>query len=171
MGKLFEIPVYAMDEGTLNERYILFSEKFRRECIPSEASEETIRRCIEIAAFPQRLWQYNHIVGYIMIRNNGCDIEFNVYLPTPKIEKYYWKSKRKKFLYDINANGAHFRLEENYTSDDIRKEIAEMLYEIIKEHISRNYYVDLECFEILNQNIDYKKMLLESKATESGEKR
>ena len=159
MDKLFEIPVYAMDKDALMKRYDLFCEKYKEKSILLEASEETIRRCIEIEAYPQRLWQYNHIVGYIMIGIDGRDIEFKVYLPTPRIEKYYWKSKKKRFLYDIRANDAYCRIEKDYTNGDIRREIAQTLNGIIKEHIPSNYYVDLECFERLNKFLNYKEFL------------
>ncbi len=160
MDKLFEIPGYAMDKDTLMKRYDKYCENYRRESVLLEASEETIRRCIEIEAYPQRLWQYNHIVGYIMIGINGQDIDFKVYLPIPKIEKYFWKSKKKNFLYDIRANGAYCRIEKNYTNDYIQQEIEKTLQSIIKEHVPNNYYVDLECFIRLNKLLDYK-MLVE----------
>lgn len=106
--------------------------------------------------YPFRLWDYNHVVGYIRISIDGHDIIFDVFLPMPHCDRYYWKSKRKIFLYDISANGTHFYVADRMDNKEIQVRTAEMLQAVIKTHIPKNYFVDTEAFDNLNERVDYK---------------
>ena len=154
MMKLFEIPVYAMEKKELNLKYHQCAQKMRAEL--ADRPEETIQRCIEIQMYPQRLWDYNHIVGYIVISVTPQDVVFHIYLPTPHKERYVWSSGRKTFLCDISANGTHFYVSDKTENRDIQKRTAEMLNGVINDHIPKRYFVDKEAFENLNGMIDYR---------------
>jgi len=156
--KLFELPIYAISKEALHKRYLEFDQQFRETSSSYKSSEEVYKQCLGLATYPQRLWDYNHIVGYIRISLTQDDVLFDVFLPTPSIERYHWKSKEKHFMYNISANGTHF-----YTggksNKEIRKMAENMLDGVIKDHIPPRYYVDRETFDNLNDQIDYKALM------------
>lgn len=160
MHKFIEIPIYALDKSTLCARYKKYVETLRRDVFP-DIKEEIFQRCLEIETHPKRIWEYNHIVGYIVIGYEIGDILFKVYLPTPQKQRYMWKTSKKTFLYDIHANGTHFRVDGSMSSQDIQHEIADMLNSIIKEQVPKKYYVDRQAFDNINSKIDYLKIINE----------
>ena len=83
MHKFIEIPIYALDKSTLRVRYEKYVDTLRREVFP-DIIEETFQRCLEIETYPKRVWEYNHIVGYVVIGYEFGDISFKLYLPTPQ---------------------------------------------------------------------------------------
>ena len=109
----------------------------------------------ELATYPYRLWDYNHIVGYIRISTEGRDIFFDVFLPESKCERYRWKSKRKRFLYNTSANGTHFYVNDRMTNEDIQVSTAEMFQSVIKNLIPKRYFTDTEAFNNLNGQLNY----------------
>ena len=152
--KLFEIPIYAMGKSQLTRKYHQCASQIREEL--SGHPEKQIQSSIATRLSPPCRWEYNHIVGYIVISVMGQDVELHVYLPTPHKKRYVWLSGRKIFLYDICANGTHFYISDNMGNGDIQKRTAEMLNEVIKTHIPKRYFVDKECFETLNGMVDYR---------------
>jgi hypothetical protein len=155
--KIIEIPIYALDKKTLRLRYDKYVEVLRREVFPN-VNEDTFQRCLEVETYPKRIWDYNHIVGYIVIGYEFGDVVYKVYLPTPHKQRYIWKSSKKTFLYDIHANGTHFRIDKNMSTQDVQYEIKDMLNSVIKEHVPKKYYVDSQAFDNINDNIDYLKI-------------
>lgn len=155
--KIFEIPIYALSKETLSKRVEEYIEKLDMELgdIPQKNKE----KCIEIETFPNRAWEYNHIVGYITISIHKREIIFDIYLPYSKIEKYYWKSNRKKFIINTMLNGFHFLVNDKLSNSDIAKEITGYVNEIKKQHIPKGYYVDSEAFNALVYNVDFKKII------------
>lgn len=160
MHKIIEIPIYALDEKTLRLKYDKYVEVLRRE-VWSNTKEDTFQRCLEVEAYPERVWDYNHIVGYIAIGYEFGDVLYKVYLPTPKKQRYMWKSSKKTFLCDIHTNGTHFRIEKDMNNQKVQSEIKDMLNSVIEEHIPRKYYVDRQAFDNVNDNIDYLKVFKE----------
>ena len=159
MKKIFEIPVYALKKEQLQDKFLKFSDLWKTK--HPQIPPEIVQRGIEIESYPQRLCEYNHIVGYIVISVKGYDIWFDVYLPTPHMERYIWKSKQKHFLYNIHANGMHFYVDDKLSNAKIQKKTKEMLDTIIKNHIPGRFFVDLEIFKIVNRMIDYHSILQE----------
>ena len=158
MMKLFEIPVYALSRMSLCERNQALRAKLNRKY----SGNPHINDLIDLETYPYRLWDYNHIVGYITISASGRDILFNIFLPTPHKDRYHWKSKSKTFLYDISANGTHFYVNENMRNEDIQDRIAAMLQSIIETHIPKRYCVDTEAFDHLNRKLDYMSVMEEA---------
>lgn len=157
MIKLHEIPIYAFTKNELQKRYEKRVAKLRSFC--EDVDKETIEKCIQIDTFPHRLWEHNHLVGYIDIIFDGRDISFEVYLPHQRIERYHWKRNNKIFLYNVMANGTHFFVEDKMTNADIQAKISEMLKWIIEDHIPEKFYVERTTFDAINDCIDYKNLL------------
>lgn len=155
--KLFEIPIYAVSKEVLLNKFKEKKQKLREK--HSGVSKDSFRAGVENETYPQRLWEYNHIVGYISVSYQAGDILFNVYLPTPQIKRYYWTSSRKVYLYDISANGLHFRILENMDNSDIARKNAEIVNSIIQGHIPKRYYVDTEAFNVMNAVVDYRMIM------------
>ena len=155
--KVFEIPIYALKKQSLTKRYLNYANKWHSHN-PS-SSEEFANASIAIATYPQRLWDYNHIVGYITISVDAQDDCFNIFLPAEQRERYRWQSKRKIFLYNIQVPGTHFYVYDKMSNRDIQNRVKDMLYGIIKERIPRRYFTDTEAFDTLNEMVDYKSIL------------
>lgn len=158
MKKIFEIPIYALNKNKLNAR-VKKAKQLLQNSMPPTLPEEQRKICEALCTYPQRMWNYNHIVGYISISIDPYDITFDVYLPTPAIERYDWHSKVKKFVYNISANGTRFYISDCMTTGDIRFRIAEVLDDVIKTHIPKRYFVDREAFDTINPYLDYRGIL------------
>lgn len=160
--KLFEIPVYALSKEALRERL----EKRKKRIIDDldfirtqSGNEEKINHIIEIETYPQRLWEYNHVVGYIIIGFDERDIYFQQYVPARPIERYRWMNKKNKtFLMDNHLTGCHFYYRNCKTDKDIRNKLHDMLEGIV-QHVDKRFYVDMEAFEQADRLIDYSRLL------------
>lgn len=164
--KLFEIPVYALSRDMLLRRY---REK-RMEIIKErdlirvfDGDEHKINEKVGLFTYPQRLWDYNHIVGYITICVDSCDISFEQYVPTKPVERYRWSSyTRKVFLMNNMLNGFHFNYRNLNSGEEIQDKIHQMLDDITNRlNREKHYYVDREAFDQVDRLIDYSKLLEE----------
>lgn len=159
MNRIIEIPIYALDEKTLFKRYTVAEEKCRKELIDTiDATEEQIRRCLEIEYYPQRLWQYNHIVGYILIAIDSDDLLMNVY----KIEQaekthYFFSSHVKQFLVDVSPGGYHINLYKATSNEEIRQIVAKWIQSACNDTnlIPKRWFVDRDKFDLVNPHLDY----------------
>jgi len=151
--KLFDIPVYALSPDELCGRVQKKIDALTEYAASSD--DETKRVIVDRITFPQRCWDYNHIIGYIRIGIIGRDVVFDLFCPYPSIERYIWYSPKKAFLFDVNANGTHFYTGNMKTNDEIQSAADEMLTGIIKDFFPKRYFVDRSCFDNLNQHLDY----------------
>ena len=161
MKSLFEIPIYGISPSNLWKRFSERKEAIEAECADRNVDSNHVNTLLMIETYPYRLWQYNHIVGYIRISTDGQDMNFDVFLPVGQRQRYRWISKRKVFVYDIHANGTHFYLGDMKTNDKIQQRLAEMLRGIIKYHVPKRYYVDTSTFDSTYRYIDYMSIIRE----------
>ena len=153
MKKLFEIPVYALSASKLNTRTskrIADLEELFSRSDPGEAA-----LVIDREALPMRSWDYNHIIGYIRIAVSKTDILFDVFMPIPIPNRYTWNAKRKIYVQNIWANGAHIYWGSLKTNEEFRKAVSGMLDQVITDHIPKRFYVDRETFDAINAHLDY----------------
>ena len=155
--KLFEIPVYALQRNDLAKRVGKAYEDFREQ--HTLADEETVKRGWDRESFPQRLWDYNHILGYIVISKVGDEIELLWYSSTFCLQRYKWKSRQKHFLQREQLSGYHFYCGNLASGDQVRARTTDMLMSFTKTLKKKGYYVDLEAFNSINPLIDYDKLL------------
>lgn len=153
MVKLFEIPIYALSKKTLSKRYNRTVEKNENDY--PEADHESLSKSVEMLTYPQRLWEHNHVVGYIDIISDKKDIVFEIYLPYPQVERYHWNGKNRIYLYNVMANGTHFYVDKNMNNSEIQIKTSEMLDWVIKDLIPKRYYVDRAAFDAVNMHVDY----------------
>ncbi len=160
--KLFEIPIYALSKDALMKRY----EKQKNKIINKLELERTqnrdmrkINHIIDLGTYPQRLWEYNHIVGYIIIGFDERDIYFQQYVPAKPIERYRWMNRKNKtFLMDNCLTGCHFYYHNCKTDEELRNRLHKMLEGVI-QNVDKRFYVDMEAFEQADRLIDYSRLL------------
>ena len=153
MKKLFEIPVYALSASKLNtrtsKRIANLKELFSRSA-PDEAALVIDRETLLL-----RSWDYNHIIGYIRIAVSKTDILFDVFMPIPIPERYVWNTKRKIYVQNIWANGAHIYWGSLKTNEEFREAVSSMLDQVVTYHIPKRFDVDREAFDAINAHLDY----------------
>ena len=152
MKKLFEIPIYAISASDLNKRSTERILKLRKQYAHLDA--DLAAHAIDADTFPMRSWDYNHIIGCIRIAVTKNDILFDVFLPLPYPKKYVWTSSRKYHTQNICANGTHLYLGALKSNEDIRHAVANMLNQIIADHIPTRFHVDTAAFAATNAYLD-----------------
>ena len=156
--KLFEIPVYALSKNALNERVIKHQHNLKVYCAKQGVPESDIKRVVDLNTFPMRLWEYNHIMGYIVLYSTRNDIKLDWYVCLPK-KKYYWYSKVKRFYQNAHLVGYHFNLEKVDSGKELQKKISNLLFEFISHIDNKDYYVYLTVFNNINFFLDYDRLL------------
>ena len=106
--KLVEIPVYALSEKVLKKRVDIAFSKFSKDYNYTGKSNAELRQIFDISAYPAHLWEYNHIIGYIVISKSVDDMILDWYAPLSTVQKYYWNSGKKHYIQDTHLNGYHF---------------------------------------------------------------
>lgn len=148
---LFEIPIYTMDKEKFENKWRQKEQKYfeMSSCETFEEYKKETRLCF----CPYNIWQYNQIIGYIIISVSKNDVWFERYLAD--IGRIIFDSKQKRFMNNKPINGMHF-----YTSGmDNSKIIAlikDMQESVVKQFIDKKYYVDKTVFNNLIDNVDFK---------------
>ena len=164
MSKLFEIPIYAFTPDILRKRVNEHKESLEKEYKQSHQNDDQshMRNWIFLCCHPFQLWDYNHIVGFIVISFDKCDVFFDLFLQAQGIynkTRYYWNSKQKWLLDNQHLGGWHFRLDDTYSSEDVRIRIHSLLDGLIRDRIPKSFYVDREAFDAVDKMIDYTRLL------------
>ena len=157
--KLYEIAVYALSKEKLKKRVDKKIHKLMDDYNKPGVSEKILRQAIEIESYPQRLWEYNHIIGYIVIVKTGDDIVIQWYTTFPETKRYRWDSGKKKYFIDTHLNGYHFNVCGMNSGAKLRERIRELIISFNKTLESKGYYVDLESFNNIDALVDYDKLL------------
>lgn len=158
--KLFEIPIYAFSRTELKKRIKKWKKKY------NEKESEMLMN-------ERKQYDYNHIVGFIVINYKDCDITGALYLPhllshfmvkgTEGVleedaykRKYIWHSSRKTFIEKMDINGAGF-FGDNLQNHEIVQIIDDLLA-MIQESVygyNKKYYIDYEVYNNTKNCIDY----------------
>lgn len=149
--KLFEIPIYAMEQNEFDKKW---DKEIRKYNIHSEEEYKEIKNVF----FPMTVWQYNQIIGYIVISlvkyDYGSDIDFEWY--QCKRERFIFNSKRKNYIENFSLLGYHSFIEKDYDNERIKLEIRELLDDLLEDECLKNRYIDLSMFEIQLKYLDIK---------------
>ncbi len=156
--KLFEIPVYAFSKETLEEKVENARQKLLSSYEGSNVTNEHINTAFFIKYYPHFLWEYNHIVGYIVISKKANDIVLEWYTSSPSIIRYHWDSNRKHFLKAEVLSGYHFYIGNLKTGDRLRERIHDLLKGFIND-LKKSYFVDIETFNNIDSLLNYDKLL------------
>lgn len=158
--KLFEIPIYALSRSTLEKRVNYAEASFEKEYLKTNdnVDNEHFQKCLQLAFFPKQLWDYNHIIGYIVIKTDEQDVLLEEYLPYKELERYHWDAEKKHFVVNQMSPGMHFSIGEK-PSQEIKENIQLFLNEFENRLKKRGYVLDREAFDNIAPYIDFKKLV------------
>lgn len=159
MKKLFDIPVYALDEKTLGQRVDAKIKTIEKNA--PGADRDVLERLTERETFPMRNWDYNHIIGYVQLSLTKQEIIAAVFMPVPTPARYYWDSEKKHFVRNLFANGTHVYIGNMKTNEEMQAAAAELLERVIEDHLHGRFHADREAFDVVNKHIDYLGLLQE----------
>ena len=159
--KLFEIPVYRFSQEVLkikvSEARMVFETRMQNPVHPQ--SEEYLKKGSAMHFFPCSLWDYNHIIGFIVISKDCEDIIIDQYIPAQDIERYRWDSTKKKFLMNAQLSGNHFYIGNMKSGSQLREELQAHLNSLIAKIEKQGQYVDREAFDAIDRFLDYDELL------------
>lgn len=149
---VFEIPIYSMPEKEFNRRWDK-RKKFLTEYFMEygENSEERAKEIIFTGYYPQYIWKYNQIVGFIEIAVAPRDISFNVQRTLDK--KMVAVSKTKHFIQNLYSDGKHFPIGKK-TNEEIVGEIDRWL-EAIEQELPKPMCLFLDTYNTVKWYIDF----------------
>ena len=157
--KLFEIPVYALSKADLENRVKQEYDKVRVDYEACGRSEEDIQFKSAFITNPWGQWEYNHIIGYLVIIKESKNICFEYYTVVPNYKRYICKSNAKKFLTDSQMGGMHFYTGTLKSGEELREKLCNMMSGFVKEQEKKGHYIDLEAFNNISALLDYSKLL------------
>lgn len=154
MGKeirIADIPIYGTDYETFHQKWERHIQKTVDEWVASGwdrlNADATYRRHI----FPQSVWQYAQIVGFVTIAVSATDVIFEVYAPVN--QRYHYNGKRKINIQCWHTNGLHFPMPSPLDNHMIIGEIYKWI-DLIKKDFLPNYHLDLSVFDAISSHLD-----------------
>lgn len=148
---IFEIPIYSMSEKEFNRRWDK-RKKFLTEYFMEHGGDDEERaEIIYTGYYPQYVWKYNQIVGFVEIAVAPRDISFNIYKTLDK--KMVAISKTKHFIQNLHSISKHFPIEKK-SNAEIVKEIDGWL-ESIERELPKTMCLFLETYNTVKYHIDF----------------
>jgi hypothetical protein len=152
----FDIPIYRCSP---DQHTSWFAEEKRKSLQPFEATRETAPESLAISKqwfgewhwYP---WRYNEVIGWLRLYALGSQV---------RAELWYVKAKRivretrKKIFFVGKEFEISFRSVDS--NPEIGKVVLETLRNLKRQSLYRKRYVDLECFEVVSQHLDWKGLL------------
>ena len=114
---------------------------------------------IPLHFYPCSLWVYNHIIGFIVVKREFCDIIIDQYIPAEDFERYRWDSTKKIFLVNAQLSGNHFYIGNMKNGSQLRAELHEYITSMITKIEKQGCFVDREAFDTVDKYLDYDKLL------------
>ncbi len=148
---VFEIPIYSMSEKEFNRRWDKkkkFLTEYFMEC---GGNGEERAEIIYTGYYPQYVWKYNQIVGFVEIAVAPRDISFNIYKTLDK--KMVAVSKTKHFIQNLFSNGKHFPIGKK-TNEEIVREIDSWL-ESTEQELPNAMCLFLDTYNTVKYHIDF----------------
>ncbi len=156
---LFEIPIYSMNQNTFENKWEQFKQRSIENYLKLNPELGNYEYWLKKMYFPQYVWKYNQIIGYIQILIKNKDIIFELFITKDK--NIHYNGKTKHFIEYCPTNGLHFFTDDK-NEQDIKIEISKFLTMIKNEFINKNYFLDLTTYNNLINNINIKKIIEES---------
>ena len=147
--KIIEIPIYSMKENIFDNKWNYF---FEKNFIGNPNYQD-----IKNSYYPQYVWKYNQIIGYLEITYFNNTIWFDEYCVMD--EKIYAKSNKKHFIVNMELNGYHFFIDKNMDNPKIIKEILFYINSFEKDIMNQKYYLDKEEYINILKYLNIKKLI------------
>lgn len=153
--KLFEIPIYSMNENEYKKRCFKYIDKCASETTPD--NYKYFYEYLVNIYYKKRPWKYNQIVGYIEIIFKDDSIWFNEYLTMDK--QIHAIANKKHIIQNVLLNGHHFYIKKEMKNNEIKKEMIKWIKNIEKVIIKKPLYLDKTLFLSQLDYIDIRKMI------------
>lgn len=149
---VFEIPIYSMSEEEFNRRWDK-RKKFLTEYFMDHGGDgEERAEIVYTGHYPQYVWKYNQIVGFVEIAAAPRDISFNIYKTLDK--KMVAVSKTKHFIQNLHSISKHFPIGKK-SNEEIVREIDAWL-ESIAQELSKTMCLFLDTYNIVKYHLDFR---------------
>ena len=132
--KIIEIQIYSMKEKIIDKKW--------KEFFDNNFGENENYNDIKQCYFPQYVWKYNQIIGYLEVTYVNSTIWFKEYCTMD--EKIYAKSKTKHYIINMQLNGHHFFVKDGMKNSEIIEEIVFWINSFEKEVMNKKYYLNKE---------------------------
>ncbi|MDD3369652.1 MAG: hypothetical protein PHP50_12355 [Lachnospiraceae bacterium] len=140
---LYEIPVYAISEVDFNKKWGERRKEIKENFIKHGHTEESANQGFRSAFFPQYVWKYNQIVGYINISVTRQDINVSLFCTSDKTIRVI--SSKKHLIQKWEKNGLHFYA--LHKDNEYLRERTKSFLKDVKEMFPEKYFVDDLAFE------------------------
>lgn len=148
---VFEIPIYSMSEKEFNRRWDK-RKKFLTEYFMERGGDDEERaEIIYTSHYPQYVWKYNQIVGFVEIAVAPRDISFNIYKTLDK--KMVAVSKTKHFIQNLHSISKHFPIGKK-SNEEIIREIDGWL-ESIAQELPKTMCLFLDTYNTVKYHLDF----------------
>jgi hypothetical protein len=154
--KIAEIPIYGTDYETFHQKWERNIQKTVDEWIATGWERSSADIACRRHAFPQTVWQYAQVVGFLTISVSHTDVSFEVYAPVN--ERYRYNRKSRLDIQCWHTNGLHFPLSFPIVNKALRDEIYTWINVIKKDFLSQ-YYLDLSVFDAISNHLDYQALV------------
>ena len=135
--------------------------------LADKGADEQLVSLLRRFYFPQTIWRYNQIVGYVAISISKFTIWIDWWLALNKNEqrkKFRFDSRKRQFMFDVGTLH-HFRVEKDNDNELIKEGIKKCLNsdEIYPNDIIRKYYyIDMTTFENQIKHLDIRRAIDET---------
>lgn len=153
---IFEIPIYSMREDKFHKKWKDYKDNSIKHFLELNDELGDYELWFDKFNFPQSVWKYNQIIGYIQISIKEKDVIFDLWLCRDK--RYVYKTNKKNFIEYMPTNGLHF-FTNNISDKQIKMEIDKFLKIIERDFIKKNMYLDKTIYNNLINNINIKNMI------------
>ncbi len=159
--KLFEILIYPFSREELVNKVsnarLKYEVRLQNPLYPRR--EEHLKKCSAMRFYPFSLWDYNHIIGAIVVKKEHNDIIIDQYVPAQDMDRYRWDSTKKKYLMNAQLIGNHFYIGNMKNGSQLRDELHQYINSLIERIEKQGRFVDREAFDVIDQFLDYDKLL------------
>lgn len=152
---IYEIPIYSMPKKEFKRRWDKWKHKWYEQSIQMGRSQEEagkVSNTIIEGRYPQNVWEYNQIVGFVEISISSRDISFNVQKTLDT--GIHAIGKRKHYIQNMMTNGMHFRYK-NMTNEEIVIEIDGYL-DSIERGLNKPFCLYCDTYNNIKGCIDFK---------------
>lgn len=156
--KLLELPIYSMSEEAFSKRWNHHYEKRVRELMLSgHRTYEAASKDARVCTFPYNVWQYNQIIGYIVIFISSNDVYFKQFRSLDSV--YRFNSRTKHYIQYTESVNNHFYISSRNTNEDIKEHIKKWIHSFSDELESQGLYLDISTFENIFDYLDIRRFV------------
>lgn len=146
---IYEIPIYSMPEKEFNQRWGKEKTSLIERSISMGKSAEKASEMIYNLYYPQYVWKYNQIVGFVEISISMKDVSLNIHRTLDK--RMVAVSKTKHFIQELTP--IHFPIKK-MNNEELLTKIEEYL-NIIQDDLPGMMCLYLDTFNIVKRYIDF----------------